>query len=312
MMKMNPRVAIVIVNYNSTEDTIECLQSLKNISYDNAEIIVVDNGSNHDSVEKLQNFNNGFSLLTTETNLGFAGGNNIGIRYAIDHKAGYVLLLNNDTVVGSDFIEPLLDTVLNSNKAGVVGGKIFYYDDPERIWYAGGSLNCFSGRTKHIGKNKTDTGKYDKTREVSFITGCLMLIPREVIENVGMMDEKYFLYFEDADWCYRIRKAGYRLIYSPLARIYHKESATTQKLNNVKAYYYYRNIHYFAKKNLDPIFRISVFIYLRLYLLLMISKNIITLNFGKVAILLDVIYSIRHGIMGKYKMYNRGRAKERL
>lgn len=311
-MEKNPRVAIVIVNYNNAEDIIECLQSLKNISYGNAEIIVVDNGSTDGSVGKLQIFKAGFSLLTSEANLGFAGGNNIGIRYAIDHKAGYVLFLNNDTVVDPGFIEPLLEKVLNENKVGAVGGKIYYYDDPERIWYAGGSLNCFSGRTKHSGKNKIDTGKYDKTREVGFITGCLMLIPREVIENVGMMDEKYFLYFEDADWCYRIRKAGYKLIYSPQSRIYHKESATTQRLNNVKAYYYYRNIHYFAKKNLDPIFRISVFIYLRLYLLLMMAKNIITLNFGKIAILLDVVYSIRHGIMGKYNMHNRGRAKESL
>lgn len=304
------KVTIVIINYNNASDTIECINSIKKITFPNYNILVIDNNSTDDSAEILNQDRESYIFIRNHQNLGFSGGNNLGITHALNSEADYILLLNNDTIVQEDFLDRLVETSLSVKNRGIIGGKIYYYDDPERIWYAGGSLNCFLGRTKHIGKNKIDTGKYDKTREVGFITGCLMLIPREVIENVGMMDEKYFLYFEDADWCYRIRKAGYRLIYSPLARIYHKESATTQRLNNVKAYYYYRNIHYFAKKNLDPIFRMSVFIYLRLYLLLMMAKNIFTLNFGKVAILLDVIYSIRHGIMGKYNMYNRDRAKE--
>jgi hypothetical protein len=220
---MNKKIYIILVNYNSYQDTIECIESLKQINFDSYKIIIVDNASTDESVNKLINYaDDRLVLLRSNKNLGFSGGNNIGIKYALDDGADYVLLLNNDTIVEPDFLQNMVETAENDKEIGIVGCKIKYNGDRNLLWFAGGQVNWFKFLGEHFGKRELDDGKYDKLIEVSFVTGCCMLIKREVIEKVGMLPDEYFMYFEDVDFCVRVQEAGFKIIYEPKAVIYHK------------------------------------------------------------------------------------------
>lgn len=263
-----PLVYIVLLNYNGWKDTIDCVQSLKKVNYDNFETIIVDNFSMDDSLIHIRENCKEEIILESKTNLGFAGGNNIGIQYALDAKADYVLLLNNDTTVEPDFLDELVKAAEQDKRIGAVGGKIYYYDNPDTIWYAGAKINTFTGKTRHIGVDERDNGQYDKMQETGYITGCLMLLKAEVIRKVGLMDDRYFLYYEETDWNVRIRQHGYKIVYAPKAVIYHKVSSSTKKINYVMKYYYYRNVVYFINKNFNASHRVFMFFYIRAKLLI--------------------------------------------
>ncbi len=166
-------------------------------------------------------------LVANSVNLRFAGGNNVGIEHVLPDNPDYVLLLNNDTVVDPGFLSELVKFAEEDRHIGIVGPKIYYYYDERRIWYAGGRVNFWEGWTSHIGIREKDHGQYDSPMEVDYVTGCCMLVRREVIERVGKLDEGYFIYGEDADWCLRASRAGYRLFYVPSSMIWHKVSATS-------------------------------------------------------------------------------------
>lgn len=262
-----PKVFIIILNWNGWRDTIECLKSLSGLDYDNFEIIVVDNASTDDSVPKLKdyfkNYIHHYSLLTAHSNLGFAGGNNIGIREALNRGADYILLLNNDTVVDRKFLKELVRIGESDKKIGILGPVIYFFDEPERIWFAGGRVNWLKTKGEHLGYNKrvesysssdpalSRTSKKGRgNREVMFstssnnkivdyISGCCLLIKKEVIEQIGLMDEDYFLYYEDTDWCLRAQKSGYRCVPVPSAKIYHKISQSVAKLPSFYYIYYH-------------------------------------------------------------------------
>ena len=159
--------------------------------------------------------------------MGFAGGNNIGIQHALKRGSEFALLLNNDTTIDPDALGTLLRTMEENPEAGIVGGKIYYLDRPNVIWFAGGYFNANSGFGDHYGKSEEDHGQYNRVRECDFITGCCMLIRCEVCEKIGLLDDSYFLYYEDADFCTRARRAGYSVLYQPRAVIYHKISRAT-------------------------------------------------------------------------------------
>ena len=204
-MVTRPKVSIILVNYNGYRDTIECLQSLREIIYSNYEVIIVDNASTNESVRVIKDFiREGEILIPSNVNGGFSAGNNIGIKYALEHKAEYCLLLNNDTVVASDFLDKLIDGFEFSDKCGLTIGKILYESKREMIWYAGGSLSLKTARTEHWHYREKDDGLLDTPQKVGFATGCCMCLSRETIKTVGFMDESYFLYEEDADYSYRI------------------------------------------------------------------------------------------------------------
>jgi len=219
---MAPSIAIIIINYNKAQDTIECVRSLKSITYPSVNIIVLDNGSTDDSAEVLKSLEPGIYLLRSTANMGFAAGNNYAYRFALTLSPEYVLLLNNDTLVEPDFLEPMVDSLENDNRALIAGGSIEYFPQKETLWYAGGTYipwraSCFSRQTKSQNGNvKTDV------ELVSFITGCLMLVRVGGMDNPDLFDERYFMYFEDADLCVRSLTRGYHLLYVPSARIYHK------------------------------------------------------------------------------------------
>ena len=246
-MERQPKIGIIIVNFNGYKDTIDCLNSLRKITYSNYVIIVVDNASNNESVAELKKTIHTEVLLCSESNTGFSGGNNIGIKYALEHDCDYCLLLNNDTEVDQDFLSFLVEVAEQSKGKTVVTPKIRYYSDKTKIWYAGGMLNNITSRTNHIGINETDEGQYDESKPVTFVSGCCMLIPREIVDSVGLMEESFFLYCEDLEYCLRITGKGFELRYEPHSIIYHKVNASTGKASNLVTYYTVRNKMYIIR-----------------------------------------------------------------
>ena len=244
-----PSVAIIIVNYNGTEDTIECVKSLNKINYDNYKIFVIENGSSKKpSKEQIDYLKGKVVYIESAENLGFSGGNNIGIRKALEMGFDYVLLLNNDTTVEPDFLHILINAATDKSNVGIVGGKIVFYGKPSYLWYGGGYLNEKSGGGSHERWNELNPPDTGDIREVTFITGCLMLIPIEVVKKVGLLSEEYFLYAEDTDFCYKVIKAGYKLWFCENTLVYHKVSASTGATSAMTQYYMVRNVLYLTKK----------------------------------------------------------------
>ena len=189
-------------------------------------------------------------VIKNEKNYGFAEGNNIGIRYSLEVlNPDYILLLNNDTVVDKDFLDELVKVAKNDDSIGAVGPKIYYYNKNNIINFAGGKVSLWRAETKNIGRNLADTEKFNKTKEVSFIEGSCILVKKEVIKNIGYLDHEYFCYFEDTDWCIRMKKRGFKLLYIPKAKIWHKIAASTSLLSPLRTYYWGRNSFLLLKKN---------------------------------------------------------------
>ena len=239
-MKNNENICIILVNYNGYDDTVECIKSIENSDYDNYKIILVDNGSKDKNKILNDNYiNNAADVIISEENLGFSGGNNLGIKYAQEkYDPEYYLLLNNDTVITKDTISNLKKGFDFDSKAGIITGKIYYFSEPKTIWAAGGKFNFNTGIADQPELGKIDDGvQYENTCEVSFATGCTMLISKQVINTVGYLEESYFLYAEDTDYCCRVLNAGFKIIYVGKALIYHKVSASTGKQSNMQQYY---------------------------------------------------------------------------
>jgi len=237
----SPRVAVIVLNWNGRDDTFACLESLRQLNHPNYEIIVVDNGSTDGSVEAVQASFPDVTILETGANLGFAEGNNVGLRHALTHGADYVLLLNNDTEVAPDFISLLVDAIEATPQAGVAGPTIYYFDRPATIWSAGGAIDWRRGDSRMMGLDEVDEGQYNAIREVGFVTGCALLTRREVIENVGMLDPRFFLYYEEIEWCVRAAHAGYKILHVPQARVWHKIAPARQAASPHIHYYMTRN-----------------------------------------------------------------------
>lgn len=223
--KKYKKVSIVLLNYNTSNDLIECINSLDNIKYPNYEIIIVDNCSSETEIRKLDSYfekRMDCIFIKNNKNTGFAGGNNLGIKYALDNKTDYILLLNSDTVVNEDFLNILVDTAeKDKENVAMVTGKILYYPEVNKIWYGGGYIDWKRFVGKHYGEGEYDNKQYDEIKSITFSSGCLMLI------NVSLnfdkyLPEEYFMYYEDVDYCARILENGYKIIYNPNAVIYHK------------------------------------------------------------------------------------------
>lgn len=249
---MPPRTAVIVLNWNNKADTIDCLRSLEGVRYPCFEAVVVDNGSTDGSAAALRDAFPGLRIIETGKNLGFAGGNNAGIKDALARGFDYVLLLNNDTIVDPSFLEEMVRAGESDPCIGIVGSRIYYYGEPGRIWYAGGTVNYWTGRLEHVGFKDMDGEKYGTAGETAMVTGCAMFIKRSVLEKIGLLYEPMFLYFEDSDFCARAARAGFRLAYAPSAKIWHKVSSTTSKLKGVQAYYNIRNWLLFMRRNAGP------------------------------------------------------------
>jgi GT2 family glycosyltransferase len=246
-----PKVTIVVINWNGLTDTLECLRSIQNLEYPNYNVVVIDNCSKGNDAEIIRSkFGNFVCVIEEEKNLGFAGGNNVGIRWALRNRAKYVLLLNNDTVVDPSFLMELVTISQNDQEIGIVGPKIYYYESPHRIYSAGGKVNLWTGNAPLIGWGENDVGKFENFKEVDYVTGCALLIKEETIKKIGVLNETYFAYYEETEWCLKAKKAGFRVIYVPKARIWHKDPVKkTNKTNALRIYYMTRNRFIFEKRN---------------------------------------------------------------
>jgi GT2 family glycosyltransferase len=245
-----PLISIITLNYNKAQITKAFLESGKSLLYDNYEILVCDMASD---VNPATVFNPSdyphTRLLLSKKNLGFAGGNNWGMRQA---KGEFIFIVNNDTELTPDILQQLLSPFIQHPAIGVVCPKIKYFDDRRIIQYAGfRKMNPFTGRTTTIGDLEQDNGQYDIPGATHGAHGCAMMVKKEIIEKIGMFPEKFFLYYEEWDWSARIQKAGYLIWYQPHATIYHKESMTVGKENPMKTYYHTRNRILYMRRNSD-------------------------------------------------------------
>jgi len=221
-----PRTYVVVLNWNGLADTRACLASLAPACDDATAVLVVDNGSTDGSPEILRREFPRIRVLETGANLLFAGGNNAGIRAALDDGAEAIMLLNNDTTVDPRFLGAMTARLRSWPDAGIVAPKILYHARPELIWYAGGEISAWTGTMRHRGIRERDDGRFDTPGETAYASGCCFLTTREVVERIGMLDERYHMYTEDADFCMRARRAGYRIVYEPGARVWHKVSVS--------------------------------------------------------------------------------------
>jgi GT2 family glycosyltransferase len=246
---MAPKTAVIVLNWNNMKDTIDCLISLEKTDYRNFEPIVVDNGSTDGSAAAIRERFPEVRIVETGKNLGFAGGNNAGIRLALQEGFDYVLLLNNDTEADPAFLSELVKVADNDPRIGIAGSKIYYHSEPKKIWFAGGSINYRYGDAHHLGENEMDNGQYDRVSDTDYVTGCSMLIKRKVLEDIGMLEEKLFLYYEDSDFCARASRQGYRIVFVPSSIAWHKISSTTGKIKDLQLFYGTRNMLIFEKRN---------------------------------------------------------------
>ncbi len=270
-----PLVSVISINYNAPEVTAEMIRSFDKVTYPNYEIIIVDNASIKGNVDLLKKEFPQIRLIKSEKNLGFAGGNNLGIREA---KGEYILLLNNDTEVDPGFLEPLCAKFKSDPKTGAVSPKIYFHHTPNMLQFTGISkITKYTTRSTGWGFGKMDEGQFDQDRLSFFAHGAAMMVPRKVIEKVGLMAEIYFLYYEEMDWGQRIRNAGYKIYYVHNSVIYHKESVSTGKDSPLKIYYMNRARIIYLRRHVKGLDLMIAFLYQNL---VAVPKNLL-LYFSK-------------------------------
>ena len=271
-----PLVSIITLNYNQAAVTAEFLESSKKLLYPHFEILICDMASSEDLGNMINgvNYPNTRLLLSTK-NLGFAGGNNWGIRQA---KGEFIFIVNNDTDLTPDIIQCLIQPFYQNPSIGIVCPKIKYFDDPRIIQYAGfRPMNPFTGRTFSIGDHETDNGQHNISGVTNGAHGCAMMVKKEVIEKTGLFPENFFLYYEEWDWSARVQKAGYLIWYQSEATILHKESITVGKENPMKTYYLTRNRILFMRRNSNPF---NLLVFSLFFILFTIPKTIFTCLIG--------------------------------
>jgi hypothetical protein len=244
-MPMKPEVVVVVLNWNNPDDTIACLHSVTSLDYPALFTIVVDNGSTDDSVTRIRASHPTIFIQETGDNLGYAEGNNVGIRLALARHPHYILVLNNDTELPSDFLTHLVAEAESDPAIGIVGPKMYFFDPPDMVFAAGSLVKWAEGTIDQRGiwlrESLTGPLYANDPEDVDFIIGCGVLFRRGLLAEIGLLDERYYLNFEDVDICIRARRAGYRVRYTPHAVLYHKVSATLGQASPRNTYYMTRN-----------------------------------------------------------------------
>ena len=291
------KIAIVVLNYNGKENTLVCINSIKKLNKSNykVELIVVDNASNDGSSEALSKIKD-IMLVKNDKNLGYSGGNNIGIKHALSLGSEYILILNNDTIVEKSLIINLINS---AKKGDIVSPKIYFAkgfefhknrykkeDLGKVIWYAGGKIDWQNVIGIHIGVDEVDHGQFSKRLEINLATGACILIRRQVFKKIGFFDEKYFLYLEDMDFCVRAKRAGFKIIFEPKAILWHKNASSGGGSGSgLQDYYISRNRLLFATKYAKARTKFAVFKQILSQINSPIKRkaliDFVTFNFGK-------------------------------
>lgn len=256
-----PKVAIIILNWNGLADTVECLESLKMLTYPDYEVIVVDNGSAGTDADTLAaKYGDYIHLIRNDKNYGFVEGNNIGIRHVMaSSRPDHILLLNNDTAVDPGFLTALVEAAETDPRIGIAGPKVYSYHRPDRLQSAGGMINWWTGNLRLIGWGHEDADRFNQSADVDWVFGCALMIRTTVIQDIGLMYPGYFALAEETDWCARCKKAGYRVIYVPAARIRHKGGQSFSGTSASRLYYIGRNRFLFMKRNASTL-QLAVFV----------------------------------------------------
>lgn len=255
---MEIEISIITVNYNGVNDTCELIDSIP--SNDNMEVIVIDNGSREDEGSLIAQRYPQVKIIRSDRNLGFAGGNNLGIKAA---KGKYIFLINNDTVFKDFNIQPIINRLKSSHRIGLVCPKIRFEWGNNLIQYAGYTpLSRITARNRSIGFGEEDNGQYNIAHSTPYAHGAAMLIKRDAIDKVGLMPEDYFLYYEEIDWSMMFTKADYEIWYDPSCTIYHKESQSTGQNSPLRTYFMTRNRLLLVKRNWRGIYKYLAYCYL--------------------------------------------------
>lgn len=270
---------LVTVTYSSQSVITDFIFSCLNQTYTDWQLYIIDNASTDNTIPIIQSFNDSrITILPQNVNLGFATATNIGINLALANNAHYVLLINNDTTFSSDLFQQLLDSISSNLEIDMVVPKILYHQPVNKLWYAGGYFDRWQAmKTVMVGEGMLDDGKYNLIRLVEFAPMCCVLFRAELFSkgSVGLLDEKYFVYFEDADWMYKANQMGKKLMYIPKAILYHKVSSLTGGMNSKFAItQFYQNRVYFIRKNFAGLRRVF-------YLLQVTIEPIIRCCLGK-------------------------------
>lgn len=282
---MDPLVSVIILNYNQPEVTLELLVSLKEMYFKNIEIIVVDNGSEEDPYKLFTSTHPDIIFIRSNKNLGYAGGNNLGIRSA---KGEYILILNNDTEVEQDFIEKLLIPFEQFKNVGIACPKIKYFNNPNLIQYAGfNRVNALTGRNSAVGSKIKDHGQFDDFCETHYAHGSAMMISRETIEKVGLLPENFFLFYEELDYSEQVKRAGMKIIFQPRAVVYHKASVSIGLETFNRVYFMNRNRILFMRRNFNYFYKA---IFIMFFLFVSVPKNTFTYIYNNKPKLLKALY----------------------
>jgi GT2 family glycosyltransferase len=305
-LRTQPLISIITVNYNGLALTVELLNSIRNLSYKNLEVFVVDNASKESPQQYLAEHFPEVTCIRSDANLGFAGGNNLAARQA---KGDFIFYINNDAEITEGCLEKLISLFEKRPKLGIVSPLICYFKESkdasnDLIQYAGMTqMNALTARNSTIGEKTRDSGQYADAKPTAYAHGAAMMISRKATEKVGLMFEDFFLYYEELDWCERIRKAGFEIFVEPRARIYHKESATVGASSTLKTYYINRNRIYFMRRNYGGLGFVAFLVFLTF---VAIPKNILTFilrgSFDHAKVFVKaIVWNIKDGLLSLFK-----------
>jgi GT2 family glycosyltransferase len=305
-LRTQPLISIITVNYNGLDLTVELLNSIRQLSYKNLEIFVVDNASRETPQYFLAEHYPEVTFIRSDINLGFAGGNNLAARQA---KGDFVFYINNDAEITEGCLEKLVSLFEKRPKLGIASPLICYFNESkgesnDLIQYAGMTqMNALTARNATIGEKTRDFGQFADAAPTAYAHGAAMMISRKAVEKVGLMFDGFFLYYEELDWCERIRKAGFEIYVEPRARIYHKESATVGASSTLKTYYINRNRVYFMRRNYGGLGFLAFVLFL---IFIAVPKNILTFllrgSFDHAKVFLKaIIWNIKDWLSKTYK-----------
>ena len=246
---MQKNIFIILLNWNKNKMTQECLTSIFSIKNPPFSVVVVDNGSTDESKKEIPIKFPQIHFISLSTNLGYATGNNTGIQYALDKGADYLLLLNNDTLIDKDLLSAFLLAATKKERGGIFGGKIFQYNKKNIFDHLGGQWNKKTACFDLIGSNKKDEGTWNEMKKMDYVCGCCLFIKKEVFEKTGVFDERFFLYWEDADLCFRAKRKGFDIWFVPQAKLWHKMHKSFPKGKELAKYFYWRNRLLWIEKN---------------------------------------------------------------